>query len=97
MAVGLRLEFNTLSLSDYDAVCAALNFPADWPDGLITHVSFEENGALRVVDVWESRQKFDGFVASRLQCAMGQALAERAEAPDVMEAELHTFYAGSPK
>jgi hypothetical protein len=94
MAVGLRLEFSKLTLSDYDAVCAALNFPADWPDGLLSHASFDENGALRVVDVWETREKFDAFAASRLGAAMGQAMGDRAEAPTVLEAPLHTFYKG---
>ena len=48
---------------------------------------------LRVLDIWESRQQFDRFVESRLQGAMGQAMGDRAEAPEVTEMSLHTLYA----
>jgi hypothetical protein len=92
MAVGLRLGFKNLTLSDYDSICAALNFPADWPEGLRTHSSHETNGKLVVNDVWESRAQFDGFVGKRLQPAMGKALGDRGEAPEVTETKLHTLY-----
>lgn len=92
MAVGLRLDFANLGTNDYDAICQALNFPADWPDGLLVHSSAEVDGHLRVVDVWESRQQFDQFGESRLQGAMGAAMGDRAEAPEINEVELHTFF-----
>ena len=95
MAIGLRLEFTNFGLDDYDAICKALNFPADWPDGLIVHGSTEVDGQLRVLDIWESRQQFDAFVASRLQAAMGQAMGDRAEAPQITQMDLHTLYAKS--
>lgn len=92
MAVGVRLGFESLQLADYDAVCEALDFPADWPDGLLAHGSVEVDGKLRVEDVWESRKQFDQFVADRLGAAMEQALGERAEQPHVTEEPFHTFY-----
>ena len=93
MATGLRLNFQNLVLDDYDKVCEALNFPADWPDGLIVHGSHESDGHLVVNDVWESRDDFDRFVGERLQSAIGEALGDRAEAPEITQTELHTFYA----
>lgn len=75
MAVALRLDFDTLQLADYDAVCEALDFPADWPDGLLAHGSLKVDGKLRVQDVWESRDHFDQFVADRLGAAIGGAQA----------------------
>jgi hypothetical protein len=92
MAVGLRLDFENLTLADYDAVSEALNFPADWPDGALVHGSTEVDGKLRVYDVWESRAHFDRFVEERLGAAIGQALGERAEEPQVTEGSFHTFY-----
>jgi hypothetical protein len=92
MAVGLRLDFESLTLADYDAVCEALNFPADWPEGQLAHGSVEVEGKLRVYDVWESRAQFDQFGANRLGAAMGQALGDRAEQPQVTEGPFHTFY-----
>jgi hypothetical protein len=94
MAVGLRLGFSNLTLDDYDKVCDALNFPSDWPDGLKAHSSYEVDGKLVVADVWESREKFDTFVQQRLGDAMGQALGDGAEQPEVLERGLHTFHTG---
>ena len=93
MAIAFRLEFTTLRLGDYDAICKALNFPTDWPDGFIVHGSTEVDGQLRVLDIWETRQQFDGFVANRLPAAMGQAMGDRAEAPNITQMDLHTLYA----
>ena len=92
MATGIRLAFSNLTLDDYDRVCEALNFPSDWPDGLLAHGSAEVDGQLRVNDVWETAGHFDRFVESRLQSAMGEALGDRAEQPERADAELHTFY-----
>lgn len=92
MAVAVQLDFERLQLADYDAVCEALNFPADWPDGLLAHGSVEADGTLRVYDVWGSRVQFDQFVADRLGAAITQALGERAEQPQITERPFHTFY-----
>lgn len=92
MAVGLRVDFSNLSLDDYDRVCDALNFPDDWPDGLLAHACWEVDGRARVMDAWNSRAEFDRFAESRLGRAMGEAMGDRAEEPQVTEAELHSFY-----
>jgi heme-degrading monooxygenase HmoA len=44
------------------------------------------------MDWWESRQHFNRFVDSHLQNAMGKALGDRAEAPEITEFQLHTIY-----
>lgn len=93
MPVGLRLSFPTNTLDDYEKVTEALNFPADWPDGLIVHGSHEADGHLVVNDVWESRGHFDRFAEERLQGTMSEALGDRASEPEIVERELHSFYA----
>ena len=93
MAVGLKMEFNAITIDDYDAVTKALNFPADWPDGLLAHTSAEVDGVLRVIDIWESREKFDAFAQAHLGPAMAEAIGDRAEQPQIKERPLHTFYA----
>jgi hypothetical protein len=92
MTTGLRLDFANLGLDDYDRVCEALNFPSDWPDGLLAHTAVEVDGRLRVMDVWESRERFDRFVQERLPAAMREAVGDRAEPPEVTHTELHAFY-----
>src|SRR6476619_6784292 len=93
MAIGLKMVFEAVTLDDYDAICSALNFPADWPDGLVAHSSTEVDGVLRVMDIWESREQFDAFAQAHLGPSMGEALGDRAEQPQISERELHTFYA----
>ena len=92
MATRVQLDFANLTLDDYDRVSETLNFPSDWPDGLIAHGSAENDGHLRVVDVWESSGHFDRFVEQRLSRAIGEALGDRAEMPERDDRELHTFY-----
>lgn len=92
MAVGIRVDFSNQSLDDYDRTCEALNFPADWPDGLLAHATTEVDGRLRVMDAWESREHFDRFVEQRLQRAIGEVMGDRAEAPQVTQTELHSFH-----
>jgi hypothetical protein len=94
MATRIQLDFTSLGLDDYDRACEALNFPSDWPDGLLAHGSAEVDGRLRVVDVWESGDHFDRFAESRLGPALGQALGDRAEQPQRSDQELHSFYTG---
>ncbi|HUZ29986.1 MAG TPA: hypothetical protein VMU90_12135 [Solirubrobacteraceae bacterium] len=93
MATRIQMDFSGLNLADYDKVCEALNFPSDWPDGLLAHTSAEVDGRLRVVDIWESPGQFDGFVEGRLGPAIGGALGDRAEQPQRSDRELYTFYA----
>lgn len=93
MAVALQLDFSELGLGDYDKTCEALNFPTDWPDGLLAHTALEVDGQLRVLDVWNSRQHFDRFVEQRLQSGMAQALGDRAKEPEIAETEVHRFQA----
>ena len=92
MPVGIRLDFENVGLGDYDAVCRTLNFPSDWPDGLLAHGSADVDGRLVVTDVWETRQHFDRFVDERLGSAMGETVGDRGGQPQITEVQLHTFY-----
>ena len=95
MATRIQLDFRNLGLGDYDRVCETLNFPADWPDGLLAHGSREIDGHLHVVDVWKSAADFDRFVEERLGSAISETLGVRAEQPERSDTEFHTFYARS--
>ena len=92
MPTRIQLDFAEITTADYDRISEELNFPADWPDGLIAHGSADVDGKLRVVDVWESSSQFDRFSESHLGPAVGRALGDRAEQPERSDQELHTFY-----
>ena len=46
MAVGLGLNFRESTVDEYDKVFKALNFPRDWPDGLIPTARTIRKGTL---------------------------------------------------
>lgn len=93
MAVALRVEIPGMTLDQYDAVIESMNFPADWLDGLLAHGAAEGEDGVVVGDVWESRDKFDAALQSRIGPAMGAVLGDDAPQPNVTETPLHTFFA----
>ena len=93
MATRVQLDFSNLTVDDHDRVCEALDFPDDWPDGLLAHTSATVDGRLRVVDVWKSSGDFDRFLEERLGAAIGKAVGDRAEQPQRTDSELHSFNA----
>jgi hypothetical protein len=40
------------------------------PDGMLFHTHFEQDGQVRIVDVWESQEAYETFRDSRLLPAM---------------------------
>jgi len=87
------MSFEGMGTSEYDEVCEGLNFPTDWPDGLLAHASAAIDGGLRVRDVWESMDHWDKFREGTLVPTIGRTLGDRAVAPETTTRELHTFYA----
>lgn len=93
MAVGISMDFAGMSVAEYDEVCAGLEFPAVWPDGLLAHGSAEVDGNLHVRDVWESAGHWERFQEDILGPTIGRTLGDRAVPPQVSTRELNTFYA----
>jgi hypothetical protein len=91
MAVGLRLKFAGGSQEQYEAVNAQMNVQAEPPDGLIFHAGGPIDGGWGVIDFWESREKFNAFLGSRL----AQAIQELGDAalpgpPEIKEFPVHS-------
>ena len=78
MAAGVILEFEGVTIKEYEAVNRALGIDmttgeGDWPDGLVTHTAgFGDDGHLVVMEVWDTPDHQARFMEERL----GQALAE---------------------
>jgi hypothetical protein len=77
MPVGLILRFAGQSVADYEAVNAKLGIDpktgaGEWPEGLLCHAGGMADGALVVMEVWESREAQGRFMQGRL----GRALQE---------------------
>ena len=65
-----------VSLQMLDEVTEEMRVDQDPPDGILVHVHFEQDGRVRVVDVWESQEAYESFRDARLMPAM-QAVAQR--------------------
>jgi hypothetical protein len=94
MAIGVIFDFQGATNEQYDEVCRALNNGqplrslADWPGGgCLSHVAGATPEGLRVLDVWESPEKFQAF-GEKLMPLLQQAGIKPAE-PVVVPA--HNF------
>ncbi len=58
MAVRITLEFEATA-DQYDQVNAKIG--EDPPDGLIVHSAVDHGGTMKIVDIWESADKFGAF------------------------------------
>ena len=62
----LAISFTTnLTITQYDEIWRQLReAKADFPAGRLSHVGWEQDGTMRVVDVWESMDDFETFGAT---------------------------------
>jgi hypothetical protein len=65
-----------VSLQMLDEVTDEMNADQDPPEGILFHVHFEQDGSVRIVDVWESKEAYETFRDARLLPAM-QAVLQR--------------------
>jgi glycine cleavage system regulatory protein len=66
--MGLAITFTSnLTPAQYDEIWRLLrDQQADHPQGRLSHVGYEQQGVMRVVDVWDSLQHFEAFGATLL-------------------------------
>jgi hypothetical protein len=77
----------------YDAVQAKLGVEQDPPPGLILHsAGFNDDGAFRIYEVWESRQEAERFFDERIMPAIQEATEGDPSFPAIQETyELHNL------
>ena len=64
MAVRMTMEF-AATAEQYDQVNEAMT-ATDPPDGLIVHSAVDLGGTMKIVDIWESAEKFGAFAEGTL-------------------------------
>jgi hypothetical protein len=69
MPEGTTLEF-------LDEVTRQMGVLSDPPEGLIVHTHFAEGNRVRVIDVWDSSERFESFRDGRLMPAMQKVAAD---------------------
>jgi hypothetical protein len=92
MAFAITFTTN-LTTAQYDEIWRQLRAQgADHPVGRLSHVGFEQNGAMRIVDVWESMEQFEAFGATLMPIieAVGGEVA-----PTVVEARQQLVSTGA--
>lgn len=81
-----------------DAVTKKMDAKANPPAGLIVHTHYEEDGRVKVMDVWDSEQAFRTFQQDRLTPAMREVASENGmelpEQPQHQVVQVHDFVRG---
>jgi hypothetical protein len=72
MAFAINIDWPGVTKERYEAVRQIVKWETDHPAGALFHVAtFDDEGA-HVLDLWESPEQFQAFVASRLQPGIAQ-------------------------
>lgn len=68
MAVAVQMDFDGASLDQYDQVCSRMGLKPEGPGpaGSISHFATMTESGLRIVDVWESKERFENFAQSQI-------------------------------
>jgi hypothetical protein len=86
VSIVVRFSPSNLTAEQYDASTrmleeAGVEFP---PEGLDYHVCFGSDGALRVSEIWDSREQFEAF-GERLMPILTDAGIEFSGEPEIFE------------
>jgi hypothetical protein len=73
MPTVMSLRWKGITPEQYDAVKEILDWDNDPLDGSLFHIAAFSDGELRVVDLWESPEKFERFGYTRLKSALAEA------------------------
>jgi hypothetical protein len=86
----MQMRWPGISRDDYDQAVDVVGWEKDHPTGGRTHIAWFDDGALRVVDVWDSEDDFNRFAQDRLMPGLESAgILEGKGEPEVTFAPLH--------
>ena len=92
MPVAVYMRWPNIDVDAYERIRDQVRWEDEQPDGAIFHVaSPEPEGTLRVFDIWESPEKFDAFVRSRIMPALAELGIETD--PEIALCEVHRMFA----
>ncbi len=90
MSIVMSMRWKSVTPEEYEAVCSEVGWEGDKPEGGIAHIAFFDESGLRVVDVWESAEEFQAFVAERLM--PGVAAVGLAGEPEIEILPTHALH-----
>ena len=91
MAIMMIMTWEGVSLEQYDAVRAVVNWEEEEPVGGMFHATAHDGKGLRITDLWESADDFNNFVNDRLMPEVVKAGLEGQ--PQVEIYPLHDVFA----
>ena len=72
MAVVMIMEWDGVTLEQYEAARKLVNWEGDPPEGGILHIAALTETGLRVTDVWQSAETFQAFAEQGLMPGVQQ-------------------------
>jgi hypothetical protein len=90
MPTVITQEWNPVTPAQYDQIQQIARWDVDVPAGMSFHVASFEGDTLRMVDIWDSEERFMSFVQSRIMPAVEKVGLEGA--PDMIVTPLHDVF-----
>jgi hypothetical protein len=91
MATVMLMHWPEVTKEQYEQVRLSVNWEGDAPDGAKFHTAWLGSDGFHVLDLWDSKEKFDTFVQNRL--APGVAAAGIGGQPKVEFADSLSVFA----
>jgi len=91
MATVMLMHWPEVSQEQYEQVRLSVNWENQPPDGGLFHTAWMAADGFHVLDLWESKEKFESFAQSRLSA--GVAAAGVSGQPKVEFAETLSIFA----
>lgn len=76
MAIAMIMEFDEFTPDMYEAVSDKIDWPDNWPAGLHHHVAGPTDAGMRIVEVWDSREQYDGWMSDTIQPALQELFGD---------------------
>lgn len=86
--IGFVIDLPDVEVDAYDLICERMNFPEDWPDGLVLHVAGRVGDFLRVLSVWRRADQSRRFFENRLIPASVEVVRNHGLFPEIRPREL---------
>lgn len=87
MAVRMTMEL-PITIEQYEEVDGKVGHDPP-PDGLLVHSAVDNGGTVKVVDIWESAEKFNDFAQNTLGPIAAEVLGGDGPPPDPQIEEVH--------
>jgi len=94
MAVAVQMDFRGVTLEQYDRAMEWMGLLPGGPSpkGELFHWVMKTDDGLRIIDVWESREAFEQFLAERVR-PVGPEVGVL-EPPEIQFFEIYNYFAG---